>query len=421
MYHIDHHRRFPSKIIGWKNWIQKSLEAAKTPNESNQNPKTQLSRTVRLVSEQPFGLLTQEIEKDALCGCESTNSRTMRPVNAPSFSQSCVPVSVERLDKDKDADENVDADQNKNGETRVHRRRFPTKIIWTCNWDSDVARSSIDIQRVELKPNTQLSSTGRPVTKWSEETLERTKFDRDTFNQEKHDSVTDPTSTVRPECWHESTERCVLTLNHVENDQTSTVRPVTVDQKEERHIDFRVPGLPHSVLKEPEHLRVQELVQRIENHPHREALHADIAAEYRAAENKFERFRAEARRDFRSIQGNFIYRHHIEPRVQLTCPEESFLISQDLHFLNETPPRRNIRCGRKIGVKPKISEAKQIQLYLTLQGKDEIVYSITTLRTNSFRWKDLKKALHLIPFEGESKHMMSRLEAQRVCETKFFE
>ena len=39
MCHLDHHRRFPSKIIGWKNWIQKSLEAAKIPNESNQNQK----------------------------------------------------------------------------------------------------------------------------------------------------------------------------------------------------------------------------------------------------------------------------------------------------------------------------------------------------------------------------------------------
>ena len=36
-----------------------------------------------------------------------------RPVNAPSFSQSCVPVSVERVDKDEDADENVDADQTR--------------------------------------------------------------------------------------------------------------------------------------------------------------------------------------------------------------------------------------------------------------------------------------------------------------------
>ena len=47
-------------------------------------------------------------------------------------------------------------------------------------------------------------------------------------------------------------------------------------QKEEHNIDFRVPGLSHSVVKEAEHLRVQQLVQRIENHPHRAALHADL-------------------------------------------------------------------------------------------------------------------------------------------------
>ena len=107
------------------------------------------------------------------------------------------------------------------------------KDNWTCSSDSDVARSSTDIQRVELKPNTQLSRTGRPVTKRSEETLERTKFDRDTLNQQKHDNVTDSTSTGRPVCGHESTERCVLTPKHVERDQTSTGRPITVDPKED--------------------------------------------------------------------------------------------------------------------------------------------------------------------------------------------
>ena len=49
-----------------------------------------------------------------------------------------------------------------------------------------------------------------------------------------------------------------------------------MDQKEEHKIDFRVPGLSHAVVKEAEHLRVQELVKKIENHPHREALHADL-------------------------------------------------------------------------------------------------------------------------------------------------
>ena len=130
--------------------------------------------------------------------------------------------------------------------------RPPPKISckdnWTCGLDSDVARSSNDIQRIELKTNTQFSSTRKPVTKWRKESLERTKFDRDTPHQEKHDEVTDPTSAVKPVCGHESTKRCVLTPKHVENDQTGTGRPVTVDQKEEHKIDFRVPGLSHSVL-----------------------------------------------------------------------------------------------------------------------------------------------------------------------------
>ena len=80
----------------------------------------------------------------------------------------------------------------------------------------------------------------------------------------------------KPVCGHESTERCVLTPKHVENHQTFTETPVTVDQKEEHKIDFRVQGLSHSVVKEAEHLRVQELVQRIENHPDRAALQADL-------------------------------------------------------------------------------------------------------------------------------------------------
>ena len=142
--------------------------------------------------------------------------------------------------------------------------------------DSNVARSSKDIQRIELKPNTQESSTGNLVTRWRKEFLKRTKFGHETLNQEKHDDVTDPMSTGKLVSGHESKNRCVLTLEHVENDQTGTGKPVTVDQKEEHKIDFRVPGLSHLVVKESEHLRVQELVQRIESHPHRAAHQADL-------------------------------------------------------------------------------------------------------------------------------------------------
>ena len=45
---------------------------------------------------------------------------------------------------------------------------------------------------------------------------------------------------------------------------------------EELDIDFRVPRLPHAVVKEAENFGVQELVKKIESHPHREAFQADL-------------------------------------------------------------------------------------------------------------------------------------------------
>ena len=47
-------------------------------------------------------------------------------------------------------------------------------------------------------------------------------------------------------------------------------------QLEEVDIDFRVSGLPYAVVKQAEKFRVCELVKKIESHPHRKALHADL-------------------------------------------------------------------------------------------------------------------------------------------------
>ena len=64
-----------------------------------------------------------------------------------------------------------------------------------------------------------------------------------------------------------------------EKDQTRTVRPVGGQEStkvEKLEIDFRLPGLSHADVKEAEHFRVEELVKKIESHPHREALQADL-------------------------------------------------------------------------------------------------------------------------------------------------
>ena len=47
-------------------------------------------------------------------------------------------------------------------------------------------------------------------------------------------------------------------------------------QLEEIEIDFRVSGLPHAVVKQAENFRVHQLVKKIESHPHREALQAEL-------------------------------------------------------------------------------------------------------------------------------------------------
>ena len=71
-------------------------------------PKTKKSNCNNMetcLAEQPSGSSAQEIYKRVLFVSESTIVRIGRLVD------SCVPVSVKRVDQDKDADENVDADQ----------------------------------------------------------------------------------------------------------------------------------------------------------------------------------------------------------------------------------------------------------------------------------------------------------------------
>ena len=44
----------------------------------------------------------------------------------------------------------------------------------------------------------------------------------------------------------------------------------------EVNIDFRILGMPHSVVKQAQNSRVRELVKKIENHPHRHSLQRDL-------------------------------------------------------------------------------------------------------------------------------------------------
>ena len=45
---------------------------------------------------------------------------------------------------------------------------------------------------------------------------------------------------------------------------------------DEEDIDFNIPGLPHSAVKQSHGATVRDLIQKIENHPHRHALQRDL-------------------------------------------------------------------------------------------------------------------------------------------------
>ena len=159
--------------------------------------------------------------------------------------------------------------------------------------DRKTSRSQeIDVNSFREEPSSS-ERTGRPVTeKPVNETSviqARSSEDRQDFNVEQA---------------HERTQRPVITHDVIsvsDNSQTRsvhesetfnvgdetlrerTVRPV-IDHDNLSHesmmvneadMDFRIPGLPHSVVKHAQSTSVRELIQKIENHPDRHALQQD--------------------------------------------------------------------------------------------------------------------------------------------------
>ena len=74
------------------------------------------------------------------------------------------------------------------------------------------------------------------------------------------------TLNVDEEVFRERMEKSIVV--HDENHE-----PMMVNEAD---MDFRIPGLPHSVVKHAQSTSVRQLIQKIENHPHRYALQQDL-------------------------------------------------------------------------------------------------------------------------------------------------
>ena len=145
--------------------------------------------------------------------------------------------------------------------------------------------------------------TGRLVK--TEEIQARSSEDRKSLNVEQtHDRTGRPvqdTVAVQddPEVYHEAG-----TLN---------IDDETVRERIEADMDFKIPGLPHSIVKHAQSTIVRQLIQKIENHPNRHALEQDVRQNH-----SFNPFSPESKQMIREV-GNIELCELLETEPKTQC------------------------------------------------------------------------------------------------------
>ena len=150
-------------------------------------------------------------------------------------------------------------------EVAVKRDRTRTPVVCRDASHAQGARqkrSSLESTNFNVGDETNHDRTGTPVVC------------RDASHaqgaRQKRSSLESTNFNVGDETNHDRTGTPVVCrdASHVQGHEQSMLNEV--------NIDFRIPGLPHSVVKQAENSRVRELVKKIENHPHRHALQRDL-------------------------------------------------------------------------------------------------------------------------------------------------
>ena len=143
--------------------------------------------------------------------------------------------------------------------------------------EGEVARQSKSSLSIQPNPNPDHDRTGRPVVCPQRGALRSQEIETRSSREEavNHDRTVRP--VVCPQEGAHQTRFSRDSTNFILEEETNhdrTERPVVHrDAYHERSmlnavdIDFRIPGLPHSVVKQAENSRVRELVKKIENHP----------------------------------------------------------------------------------------------------------------------------------------------------------
>ena len=163
--------------------------------------------------------------------------------------------------------------------------------------EGEVAQQSKSSQSSQPNPNPDHDRTGRPVVCPQRGASRSQEIETRSFREEavKHDRTGKP-AVCRNASHERSTVVCSEQTTHPrfsregqnlileeETNHDRTEKPIVCrDASHERSmlnevdIDFRIPRLPHSVVKQADNYRVRELVKKIENHPHRQSLQRDL-------------------------------------------------------------------------------------------------------------------------------------------------
>ena len=214
-------------------------------------------------------------------------------------------------------------------------RRSSFKDNWMKELESEVAGQAESSQPTQPNPN-PIHRTGRPVV--TEQTF--------------HSSAQEIDTPFSLDC--ENTNFSVERLDKdtdkdVDADRDRTGRPVVIGQPtvsftpiNEVDIDFRVSGLPHAVVKQAENFRVRELVKKIESHPQRQDLQADLQQN-----NAYNPFSEKSKKMIKDM-GNVELFELCETIPEMQCSECLLYWNQGIvyctcgHFLRENQSSRSI-------------------------------------------------------------------------------
>ena len=214
--------------------------------------------------------------------------------------------------------------------------RLPPKISFKDNWmkeldsevaqrpDGQVVQQFKSSQSNQPTPNPDHDRTGQPVVGTDP---------RIASNGRK----TSRSQEIETRFFHEEAVKHDRTGQHVVNrDETGHEQTML----NEVNMDFRIPGLPHSVVKQAESSRVRQLVKKIQNHPDRDALQLDL--QQNKAYNPFSATSKKMIKDVGNVELFELF--ETDPKTQcktcLSCWSEGIVYCTCGHLLKEIVANR---------------------------------------------------------------------------------